>query len=145
VSLDVDIDVDTKRAMVILENIEDRAEDLRPVFEKARERLELANRANFTENGLPVGGWSPRSRDYAWPIMRRTGKKLFRSLTDLRGAPNEITPRSAQFGTDVEYATFHQTGTRNMPARVVVHEPVGFSQWIAEEIENHVVGLRRVR
>lgn len=143
-SVDIDVDVDTKRAVVALKAMEDRAEDLSPVFEKARERLEQANRANFTSNGLPVGGWSPRTRDYAWPLMRKTGK-LFRSLSNLRGAPNEIGPRSARFGTNVEYAKFHQDGTRHMPARMVVFDPPGFSRWVAEEIENHVVGFRRVR
>lgn len=108
--------------------IKRRAKDFRPVFKEIRSDLEELWSNNFLENGLPSGGWKPLDAEYgSWksahfpgrPPMIRSGE-LFRSLSDLRGTPNEIRLKSATFGTDIKYADFHQTGTRNMPARPVV-------------------------
>lgn len=113
-----------------------RSKSFVTVFSWARRRLELSNAANFTSNGLPSGGWAPLDAEYgSWksvhfpgaPPMVRTGR-LFRSLTSLRGAGNVITPTVAEFGTTVQYAKFHQNGTRHMPKRAVVFEPPLFAR-----------------
>jgi phage gpG-like protein len=51
---------------------------------------------------------------------------LMASLTSVGGPGNihEVMPRGMLFGTEVEYAHFHQTGTKKMPAR----PPVGMSE-----------------
>lgn len=121
------VDVDAADTNRLLNNMSRRSTDFRPVFRYARQELEKANAKNFTAAGLPVGGWAPRSQPYAWPIMRKTGA-LFRSLTSLRGAPNDIGRKTAIFGTNVEYAKFHQRGTSQMPKRMVVFEPPLFAQ-----------------
>lgn len=108
------------------------------VFEYAKGLLALSNAENFTSSGLPSGGWSPRKDRYAWPIMRRTGK-LFSSLSTLSGPPNVIGPQSATFGTDIEYAKFHQYGTTKMAKRKVVFEPVGFAKQVGEAAASHIV------
>lgn len=114
---------------------ERRADNLKPVFEFARDELRKANSANFSGGGLPAGGWKPLDAQYgAWkavhfpgaPPMVQTGK-LFRDLVTLRGSENVITENYAQFGTSVEYAKFHQYGTRKMAPRKIVFEPAGFS------------------
>lgn len=138
----IDIDVDAKDAIAFLTRMEERANDFRPVFRWAKSELRKANSENFTTGGLPVGGWSPRTRDYAWPIMRKSGA-LFKSLASLNGAPNEINKDHAYFGTNVEYAKFHQYGTSRMAARKVVFTPVGFAKSLGEEAAKHIVGLRR--
>lgn len=120
-----------------------RAKNLTPIFVWAQQELRKANAENFTANGLPVGGWAPLSPQYAaWkamhfpaPPMQVTGR-LFRSLTSLAGPANVITPTWAQFGTDIEYAKFHQYGTTKMPARQIVYEPTGF----AREFGSRVIG-----
>lgn len=134
----VDIDCDATKVIARLQAMDARAQTFTPVFRWARGELERANAENFTTGGLPVGGWDPRKRDYGWPIMRRTGK-LFNSLTNLRGNPNVITPTMAQFGTDVEYAKFHQYGTSKMAARKIVFDPTGFSQEAAKKAGRWVV------
>jgi len=121
------IDVDDAEAQRQLTNMKLRATNFRPVFWYAREELEKANAANFTSSGLPVGGWDPEEELDSTPVMRETGK-LFRSLTFLRGRPNDIGRMEAVFGTNVEYAKFHQTGTRFMPKRQIVFEPPLFAQ-----------------
>lgn len=125
--LRMNVDVDMTNIYRELNEMSRRATDFRPVFRYARQELEKANAANFTAAGLPVGGWAPRQQPYAWPIMRKTGA-LFRSLTSLRGAPNDIGRTTAIFGTNVEYAKFHQRGTSQMPKRMVVFEPPLFAQ-----------------
>lgn len=125
----IHIEVDAEEALRMLENMKLRATNFKPIFWYAQKELEIANAANFTSNGLPVGGWAPRQGEssYGWPLMRRTGK-LFQSLTSLRGAPNNIDRMEATFGTNVEYAKFHQRGTFHMPKRQVVFEPPLFAR-----------------
>lgn len=137
----VEIDVDLGDVMEELAAMKARSSEFFPVFEKARLRLIEANAENFTSSGLPVGGWAPRTREYAWPILRRTND-LMGSLTTLRGAPNEIRATSAQFGTNVKYAKFHQSGTRRMAKRQIVYEPVGFARAVGTDAVNHIMGHR---
>lgn len=137
----IDIDVDIDDAIDMLNRMDQRAKNFRPVFGWARRELQRANRENFTSNGLPTGGWDPRTRDYAWPLLRKSGK-LFRSLSSLRGAPNEISPTFAIFGTSIEYAKFHQTGTRDMPKRQIVFSPPGFAKELGREAARHIVSIR---
>jgi phage gpG-like protein len=134
ISMECDADAVIRR----LQAMQARSENFSPLFRDARTQLEKANAQNFATGGLPVGGWDPRKRDYAWPIMKRTGK-LLNSLTNLRGAPNVITPTFAEFGTNVEYAKFHQYGTEKMAARKIVFNPTGFSQEMARKALGWVV------
>jgi len=134
----MEIDCDAARVIARLEAMSVRSKTFRPVFRWARSELEKANAENFTTGGLPVGGWDPRKRDYAWPLMRRSGK-LFNSLTNLRGNPNVVTDMVATFGTNVEYAKFHQYGTSKMAARKIVFDPTGFSQEAAHKAARWVV------
>ena len=115
-----------------------RAHDFVPVFEKARLSLGRYNAENFTTGGLPVGGWAPRQEVAFWPLMIKTGE-LMGSLTSLTGPPNVIRPMSATFGTAVEYAKFHQSGTRRMPSRQIVFEPKGWAAEIARDAASHIV------
>lgn len=53
------------------------------------------------------------------------------------GGPGNISkspPRGLLFGTNVDYATFHQTGTSNMPAR----PPLGLSDETIDMLVNRV-------
>lgn len=133
----LDISCDNDSAMKRLAAMQLRAKNLQPVFEYARVQLRNANAANFTTGGLPSGGWEPRRGTQPWPLMIRTGK-LMKSLTSLFGPPNEVSGTSAEFGTRVEYAKFHQYGTTKMPARKVVFEPAGFARDIASKAAGFV-------
>lgn len=148
-SISVDIDVRVTglvKTQAHLDGIARRAQDFTPVFLWAQDELRRANAKNFSSNGLPVGGWAPLSPPYAaWkaahgggPPMQRTGR-LFRSLVSLSGPPNTITPMWARFGTEVDYAGFHQYGTRKMPKREVVYEPFGFAADLADRARDHLV------
>jgi hypothetical protein len=57
----------------------------------------------------------------------------------LTGPPNVITPTFAEFGTSVEYAHFHQSGTTKMAQRKVVFEPRGFSKEIGDAAADYII------
>lgn len=128
----LDISCDSDSAMKRLAAMQIRSRTLQPVFEYARIQLRNANAANFATGGLPSGGWEPRREPKPWPLMVRTGK-LMASLTSLFGPPNNVSGTSAEFGTRVEYAKFHQYGTNKMPARKIVFEPAGFARDIGSK------------
>lgn len=144
----VDIDIDISEAKDKLKDMEDRSKDLRPVWRYAKKELEVAFTANFLSGGnLTPGGWAPLDRGYAaWKSINYPGARkliidgtLFRSVSDLDDpAVNKIEKRSAQFGTNVEYAPFHQYGTTKMPARQIIFEPKGFRNDIADKMESYV-------
>lgn len=154
------IRVDDDDAQRLLEGMSDRMRNFKPVFKWAKRELGLMNGNNFATNGLPVGGWAPlNSRYAAWKAegggvgvsgrgargtagagaMLVLTKRLFNSLRNLDGPANKINDMSAEFGTHIEYAKFHQYGTSKMPKRQIVYEPAGFSAMLAVLCARHVV------
>jgi phage gpG-like protein len=130
--LDLDVELDDAVARQRLRMMEIRSTNFAPVFRRAKEELERSNRENFISNGLPVGGWKPRKAVYAWPVMRRTGR-LFTSLANMSGPENVVTPMFAQFGTNVDYAKFHQYGTEKMAKRQILFTPRRFARNVGSE------------
>lgn len=137
--IDFNIDVDgIVELQAKLAAMQARGLTFQPVFYRARDQLERANRANFAASGFLVGGWQRRKDAYAWPLMRRTGR-LFNSVANLRGPANVITPKYAQFGTNVDYAKFHQYGTRDMPKRAILFNPRRFGEDLASNAADWIV------
>jgi phage gpG-like protein len=136
----IEVEVKADDVLELLEDIKDRTDDMRPVFRWAKAQLELANAANFMTNGLPSGKpWAPLDKDYGtWKSARFPGRgtmvqtgNLFRSLINMNdSAVNVIDKDTATFGTNVEYAKFHQYGTTKMPARKIVFTPREFPREI---------------
>jgi len=131
-----------------LDDIENKAENFAPVFERIREDLKEHWASNFTKNGLPVGGWAPLDAGYAsWKSVHFPGAtpmvqtgQLFKSLSELRGTPNDIGRHQARFGTNIEHAKFHQMGTSKMPKRQLVYEPAEANQKWGRWAKNHLAG-----
>jgi phage gpG-like protein len=145
----IEVEVKADDVLGLLEDMKDRAGDMRPVFRWAKGQLELANAANFMTNGLPSGKpWQPLDKEYgSWKsahfpgagTMVRSGN-LFRSLTNMNdSAVNVIEKTTATFGTSVEYAKFHQYGTTKMPARKIVFTPREFPRELGVEIAKYLV------
>jgi phage gpG-like protein len=144
----VDIEVRVEKVQNLINDVEDRCLDAKPVFRWAHEVLKKTFAENFTSQGLPVGGWSPLDAEYAaWkarelpgrPTLVRSGE-LFRSLSELSDpSVNEINKLSATFGTGVAHAAFHQYGTPNMPKRQILFIPQSFSDDFAEKLANYIV------
>lgn len=125
-----------------------RSADFRSIFRWAQRELEEANRENFATHGARSGRpWMPLDNEYArWklseygplPTLIREGD-LYRSLTFLRGSPNDIGARSATFGTDLPYAKFHQAGTSKMARRTIVFVPELFAERLGRMVLNYLV------
>ena len=147
--MSVDVSVDTSKASRRIRGYIRRTENQVGPLRKSRDFMRMANAANFAAGGLPAGGWAPLDPEYAaWkaaafpgrgPLVR-TGRMLS-ELTSLRGQAFEVlNPLEAVFRLpDVEYAEFHQYGTTKMPARKIVFEPEGFAQYVAEQVEDHIM------
>jgi phage gpG-like protein len=141
---DVKIDISTKGlgSMILsLEKKAARAQNFIPIFPKAKAEIALSTAANFTSNGLLVGGWSPLDAEYgSWKMTRfpgapplvRTGK-LFASLTSQNMASTNVGPKSFTIGTNVEYAKFHQYGTTKMAKRKILFVPEAFAKKFAND------------
>jgi phage gpG-like protein len=102
----------------------ERAIAAKPAFEAIGELLITIEREQFATQGqAESGGWAPLAestlRYKTGPsILDETGE-LRASLTE-RGDPHQIFDVGDEFllfGTDVEYAGYHQTGTTRMPRR----------------------------
>lgn len=141
-----------KEAAASLQAMVERTDKLQPVFVWAQTFLRASFAANFASNGLPSGGWAPLDAEYgSWkatrfpgaPPLVRTGK-LFNSLTTTANTATSIKGSSAEFGTTVEYAKFHQRGTSKMPKRQIVFEPPLFAGELARRIGRFTVDGRMV-
>ena len=147
ITIDIDISDVTKR----FKDMGKRSTDFGPVWRWAKRSLEGSFSDNFRSGGALVGGWDPLDVGYAsWKAKNFPGRPklridgtLFRSVRYLDGGVNKIDKLSATFGTDVEYAKFHQYGTTKMPARKIVFEPIGFSHDLSKKMEHYVVNGRK--
>ena len=125
-----------------------RSQNFAPSYRWARRELRQWNAANFASDGVASGKkWNALDTEYhSWkiqhygplPTMVRTGD-LYRDLITLRGRANHIGHKNASFGTDIEYAKFHQTGTRFMPARKIVFTPKRFADILGERVLDYII------
>jgi phage gpG-like protein len=145
----VDIDIQVKgvaKAQARFAGMIVRSKTFEPIFIKAKKQIQLSNAANFASNGLPVGGWAPLDPQYAaFKATKFPGRttligngKLFRSVTTMTSGISSISPTKAEFGTNVEYAKFHQYGTRKMPKRKIIFEPAGFAKSTANDAVKYI-------
>jgi len=139
--VDVDVSKADRRFAAILR----RSRNFKPVFRWMMQQLQEAHRENFKTGGTKSGfRWQPLDPQYAsWKlenygakgILVRTGS-LERSLTmnSGRGAVRDIGARTAEFGTSIPYAKWHQSGTRNMAQR----KPLFLPRLMADRTANAV-------
>lgn len=139
--------IGAREAAFKLQAMIERSDKFQPVFVWAQAFLRAAFAANFAASGLPSGGWAPLDAEYgSWKSVRfpgapplvRTGK-LFNSLTTTANTATSIKGSSAEFGTTVEYAKFHQRGTSKMPKRQIVFEPPLFAGEMGRRIGRFMV------
>ena len=136
-----------------------RAKNFTPVLRWAFQQLQKAHLKNFaTEGRASDSPWRPLDPEYAtWKLerygnqgilvgRRADGSDLRASLifSNSRGSIRNIITTaegttSAEFGTDLPYAKFHQTGTRDMPARKVVYVPQFFKYKMKLAVLEHIL------
>jgi len=134
-----------------------RSQDFRPVFRWVMQELQKAHRQNFRSQGASSGfPWSPLDPQYAsWKLENYGAKGILVREGDLensltmnsgRGAVRDVGLRTAEFGTRIPYAKFHQTGTTNMAQRKPVFVPrlmaLNTATTVGEYIVHGSVGVR---
>lgn len=111
------------------EYVDDLSQLFRELGRDFRNRIEPQQ---FSTEGGESGGWASLSPEYeAWKsrhysgstILVRTGA-LRSSLAGKAGSITRINKWSAELGTSVPYAGYHQSGTSKMPKR----PPIDLSQ-----------------
>lgn len=144
------VDVDTSKADRRFGQILRRSRDFKPVFRWMFQELQEAHRENFRTQGAASGfPWKPLEPQYAsWKIenygangvLVRSGD-LERSLTmnSGRGAVRDIGARTAEFGTKLPYAKFHQSGTSNMAQRKPLFLPRLMAGRTADAVGEYLV------
>jgi phage gpG-like protein len=144
------VDVDTSALRKRFAIMTRRSKDFRPVFRWVMQELQKAHRTNFATQGASSGfPWSPLDPQYSsWKtenygakgILVRDGT-LKHSLTvdSGRGAVRDMGLRTAEFGTQLPYAKFHQTGTPNMAQRKPVFVPPLMAFQTATVVGEHIM------
>lgn len=112
-----------------LQGIQDDVKDFRPAFELIYAEFLETESKQFGAEGSFEGNskWAPLSEDYeTWKSRHFPGKPILelhgnlkRSLTE-RSAPGAVyraSDKDLEMGTSINYAIYHQRGTRKMPAR----------------------------
>ena len=107
-----------RRAVTLLKGIEQRVQDLRPLFEIIRRDIIVERiRKLFISNGF--GTWKRTKANH--PILRDT-YALYHSYTELGAIGNvhRVSPNTLVWGSDLPYAEYHEEGTRYIDARKVI-------------------------
>lgn len=108
-----------------------RCRDMTPAFrEMGRVALRSA-RENFARGGRPR--WKRRKKRQPWRLMHKT-KALRDSLKV------ELLRTGIAVGSDLHYASYHQFGTRRMPARPFVVNHDEDLKAYARIVERYIVG-----
>lgn len=128
-------------------------EDLRPIWDDVAKDFWEIEREQFQSQGAHSNQWQPLSQKYgAWKAVKHPGKQileldgtLWRSLTS-KGATGAVLiadKDSLSIGTSIRYATYHQRGTRKMPARKPIDLTEGDKRKIGRTIHRRLVGVAR--
>lgn len=116
---------------LLLDRFGDNISNPQPMFNSMADVFARSQSQNFGSGGGMYGYWRPLSVEYAsWkavnfpgaPILTRTGR-LRDSLTNRPLGVEHIDNKRMVLGTAVEYAGYHQHGTRRMPQRKLINEP----------------------
>lgn len=116
----ITIEVDDRGVVAGLSRLAERMEDMSPVMREVGDAVREASMDAFKREASPEGAkWPPLSPA---TIRRRRGGPVHRILQDTGALRQSIVKRlegnrSVIVGARVEYAPFHQFGTKRMPAR----------------------------
>lgn len=154
-----------ERLSVGLSRFVQQIQDFRPFFRNELAPWFFARIVeNFQQQGAPVGGWKPLSPRYAaWKAKHYPGKTILRRSDDLiksltmaggalgvggrlgAGGILNVSPHSAELGTSVPYARYHQHGApkRQLPQRRILYLPPDASRTMGKLLQRWAVQLLR--
>jgi phage gpG-like protein len=130
----------------------ERAKDLRPAFRKAADILqENAARQFGSAGAYGSGGWAPLApstvrRKESLGLNNGILQMTYRLRDSLTGKNADrlerINRQSFEFGTQLQYARFHQSGTSRMPRRRVLETTKSDRKQITRAIYERVMAER---
>lgn len=92
--------------------------DLSPAFEDMSGLIVQEFTANFNESGRVLGEpWPPRKREYSWPLLIKTGNLKAGGSGGWTKKPEK---KKLTIINPVEYAAYHNFGTKTLPVRKLV-------------------------
>lgn len=99
----------------ILGTMDGKFNDFREPLERSKEQLLKTTSSNFSLGGHLMGGWKPRKRIYAHPILDKTGamKNNFQS---------RVTNTQMEIWNPTRYFKYHQSNKprTRLPRRVML-------------------------
>jgi phage gpG-like protein len=134
---EINVSMDLSQTLVALTGVSGRVKNLRPVFHGPIDQSvsELFSAQFHTEGAFGGRRWAALSQQTIKQRMQRgrgrggilrDTSRLWASLVK-RGSPEgirAITDSRYRRGTAVPYARFHQEGTKRMPQRQVIPDPM---------------------
>lgn len=133
---------------MVLDRFQQRISDPTPVWDQLADRFVALQGRNFDSEGATMsGGWSALSPKYGkWKARNYPGRGILVRSGDLRESLagklgiREFNRTSMTIGTAIPYASFHQHGTRTMPARRLIGDvPVQEQLEWAKILQRHLV------
>lgn len=131
------------------EGFQANLDDLTPAFKEILKSFYAGEKKQFeSEGGWGSGGWMPLSPSYA--AQKDPALKIMESSKDLMEALTGAVPANVQgnveiiesnmliMGTDIDYAIYHQTGTRKMPIRKPIEIPEAERKKWTSIIHRHI-------
>lgn len=108
----------------------ERAVMAQPAWEAIIEAMQKDTAEQFdSQGGAQSGGWAPlspltianKARLNLRPEILRATDRMMNSFTGETGDTiKDVLPFEFSWGTEVPYATFHQSGTSKMPQRRII-------------------------
>lgn len=121
--------VDTSQALKKVSKAVALAKDLKPAFDDIGKVVVQEFTANFdSEGGILESPWPKRQKEYAWPLLNKTGR--LKSTWTTKAEPKKLT-----ITNPVEYAKYHHFGMYPQATRPLV----GATQKILQIILDRVI------
>jgi phage gpG-like protein len=116
----------------------DHIKDWRQPLTSVGSELLKAFDLNFASRGQLFGGWAPRTKDYPWPLLEKTGqmRKSFHS---------QVAGDAVVLGNPTPYFKYHQSNQprRRLPRRVMMKIDEARRNLIFKIFQAHVIDATR--
>jgi len=146
----IKIDVDISRVRMFFIHMRRRSNNFSPVFTKALRDIEKEEARHFASRGS--GTWPPlaastraqkRREGFQAGLLQRTGALRESLVSGGPGGVRNITPKTLEFGTSVDYAGYHFHGAQKGNWRLPVRNPLvragTFANSVAQDAGGWVV------
>lgn len=112
--------------------------DFRDPLEKSKTIILDRVEQNFNQRGAMFGGWKPRTKDYPWPLLEKTGKMR-------RGFKGVVSSNELTVSNPTDYFKYHQSNKdrRKIPRRIMLKIDEPSAILITKAFQAYLVGLLR--